>query len=84
MDPNSDTRLVRGVIYPKMVYLEGLILYFGANFIYHQNVFRQNLNKPQFAAFLLVNLFTSYHLTEAVNFDCARYYAAIFNNTKEF
>lgn len=40
MDPNSDTRLVRGVIYPKMVYLEGLILYFGANFLYHQNVFR--------------------------------------------
>lgn len=84
MDPNSEKRLVPDLIYPKIVYLEGLILFFGANFLYHQNVFRANHNKPQFAAFLLANMFTSFQLSEATNFQCARYYAAIYNNTKEY
>lgn len=84
MDPNSDSRLVRGLVYPKIAYLECLTLFFGANFIYHQNVYRQNWNRPQFAAFLLVNLFTSYQVTEATNMEVARYYAAIYNNTLEF
>eukprot|EP00347_Sterkiella_histriomuscorum_P023913 403332953 len=77
-------KLVRNLVYPKIAYLECLTLFFGANFIYHQNVYRQNWNRPQFAAFLLVNLFTSFQLTEATNMEVARYYASIYNNTLEF
>lgn len=84
MDPNNSSRLVKSLTYPKIVYLEGLIMYFGANYIYHQSIFRYNQNKLQFAGFLLVNLFTSLQLAEATNVGVAKYYAAIYNNTKEF
>lgn len=84
MDPNSESRMVRNVRYPKLAYLECLTLFFGSNFLYHQNVYRQNWNRPQFALFLLVNLFTSYQITEATNIEVSRYYAALYNNTLEF
>ena len=32
---------------------------------------------------MLVNLFTSFQLAEATNFQATRYYAAMFNNQKE-
>jgi hypothetical protein len=79
----GESRMIRNVEYPKIVYLEGLIFFFGANFLYHQNVFRANQNRLQFTGFLLVNLFTSYHLAEATNIGVSRYYAALYNNTKE-
>ena len=80
----NDTRLVRGVEYPKIVYLEGLLFFFGANFLYHQHVFRANQNRLQFLGFLLVNAFTSTQLAEATNIGAARYYAAAYNNTVEY
>ena len=80
----GESRIVNNVEYPKMVYLEGLIFFFGANFLYHQHVFRANQNRLQFAGFLLVNLFTSYNLAEATNIGVTRYYAALYNNTMEF
>jgi len=83
-DPNSSSRIVHGAEYPKIVYLEGLLFFFGANFLYHQNVFRANQNRLQFAAFLLVNAFTSYNLAEATNVGASRYYAALYNNTQEY
>ena len=36
----QETRLVYKTEYPKIVYLEGLLFFFGANFLFHQNVFR--------------------------------------------
>ena len=44
-DNESTSRLVQASEYPKIVYLESLLIFFGANFLYHQNVFRQNKNK---------------------------------------
>ena len=79
----EDSRLVHGAEYPNIVYLEGLLFFFGANFLYHQNVFRANKNKLQFGAFLFVNLFTSYQLAEATNVGVTGYYAALYNNTME-
>ena len=35
MDPNAESRIVPNVYYPKIVYLETAILFFGANFLYH-------------------------------------------------
>ena len=35
MDPNTESRIAIGFYYPKLVYLESLIMFFGANFIYH-------------------------------------------------
>jgi hypothetical protein len=80
----SGSRLVKGTEYPKIVYLEGLLFFFGANFFYHQHVFRANQNRLQFAGFLLVNLFTSFQLAEATNISATRYYAALYNNSMEF
>ena len=56
----TDSRLVDVSPYPRMVYAETLVFFFGANFMFHQNVFRRVGNKPQFAAFMLVNAFTSF------------------------
>lgn len=67
MDADKDTRIIRDIDYPKAVYLETLLLFLGANFIYHQQVFRRNNNKLQFLGFILVNTFTSYNLAEATN-----------------
>ena len=60
------------------------IVFFGANFIYHRNVFRRDLSKLGFGAFLLINAFTSYAAVEALNPAVARYYAAAYNNTLEY
>jgi hypothetical protein len=83
-DIEGSPRLVHTAEYPKIVYLESLLIFFGANFLYHQNVFRQNKNRLQFAGFLLANLFTSYQLAEATNIGATRYYAALYNNTLEY
>lgn len=83
-DTNSGSRLISGAEYPKIVYLEGLLFFFGTNFLYHQNVFRANQNRLQFAGFLLVNAFTSFQLAEATNVGASRYYAALYNNSQEF
>lgn len=83
MDPTSDSRLVRHTVFPKIVYLEALTLFLGANFLFHQHVYRASQNKPHFLAFMLVNAFTSLQLAEATNPAVASYNAAIFNNTLE-
>ena len=41
----TESRLVYKTEYPKIVYLEGLLFFFGANFLFHQNVFRANQNR---------------------------------------
>ena len=56
----SDSRVVAITEYPKMVYAEALVFFFGANFLFHQNVFRRSNDKFHFAGFMLVNAFTSF------------------------
>ena len=41
----TGSRLVHGAEFPKIVYLEGLLFFFGANFLFHQNIFRANKSK---------------------------------------
>lgn len=79
----QESRLVSNTEYPKIVYLEGLLFFFGANFLFHQNVFRATQNRLQFLGFLAVNAFTSYQLAEALNVGVVRHYAAAYNNTIE-
>lgn len=83
-EQQEQSRIVRSVEYPKIVYLEGLLFFFGANYLFHQNVFRSNQNRLQFLGFLLVNAFTSYQLAEATNIGVSRHYAAAYNNTLEY
>jgi len=56
----SQSRLTATTPYPKMVYFESLVIFFGANFLFHQNVFRKVGSRPQFALFMFVNAFTSF------------------------
>ena len=79
----SDSRMVVSPQYPALVYLESMLIFFGANYLFHQNVFRRSGNRAQFAAFLAVNAFTSYNIAEAMNTQAAKYHASAFNNTLE-
>lgn len=79
----SEPRIVYDCEYPKLPYLESLVFFLGGNLIFHQAVFRHRQNKLQFTGFLLVNLFTSYQLGQACNHGVIKYYAALFNNSKE-
>ena len=83
MNDESAARFHDGVSYPTLAYLEMTALFFGGNFVYHKNIFRRNNNKFAFGGFLLINVFTSYAITEATNPNVARYYAAAYNNTLE-
>ena len=78
------SRFADGVAYPQTAYAEMAIVFFGANFLYHRNVFRRDLSKMGFGAFLAINAFTSYMAVEALNPAVARYYAAAYNNTLEY
>lgn len=69
--------------YPPMVFLESALIFFGANFLFHQNVFRRSGNRPHFAAFMAVNAFTSYNISEAMNPEAHKHHASAFNNTIE-
>ena len=79
----SESRIVELRPYPKMVFAETLVFFFGANFLYHQNVFRRTANRPGFALFMLVNAFTSFQLAEATNVNVLRYYGCHINNKLE-
>ena len=63
----TESRIEAGPRYPPMVYLESAMIFFGANFLFHQNVFRRSGNRAHFAAFMFVNAFTSYNIAEALN-----------------
>ena len=69
--------------YPKSVYLEATILFFGSNFVYHMAIHRSRGSFPHFAAFMVVNAFTSYQLAECMNMGAIRHYAARFQNLRE-
>ena len=79
----SEARLSDNVNYPRMVYAESIVFFFGANFLFHQNVFRRTNSRPHFAVFMLVNAFTSFQLAEATNTGALKYYAAGLNNAVE-
>jgi hypothetical protein len=82
-DASSESRLQKTGDFPSSVYLESLVIFFGANFLFHQNVFRKQGSRPQFALFMLVNAFTSYQIADAANLASLNRYAIIYNNTRE-
>ena len=77
------SRIAENISYPKTAYLEMALVFFGANFVYHRNIFRRNLSKFGFVTFMLINAFTSWNIVEAFNPSVIRYYTAAFNNTFE-
>ena len=79
----SESRITVTPKYPPLVYLESALIFFGANFLFHQNVFRRSGNRAQFAVFMGVNAFTSFQIAEAMSVEAARYHASAFNNTLE-
>jgi hypothetical protein len=46
MDPSNNSRIVKDLEYPHIVYLEALAFFMGANYLFHLNVFRVRNNKP--------------------------------------
>ena len=79
----TDSRIEDTPNYPPMVYLESALIFFGANFMFHQNVFRRSGNRAHFAGFMVINAFTSYQISEAMNPLASRHHASAFNNTIE-
>ena len=79
----KDNRIVDVPAYPKSIILESLVLFFGANFMFHQNVFRRVGSRPQFAVFMLVNAFTSHQIIECCNYVYLQREACLFNNSSE-
>lgn len=58
MEP-SESRMVQVPAFPNFAYVEILALYLGTNFAFYQQFFRRSGDRKQFAAFMLVNAFTS-------------------------
>ena len=79
----KEPRLVVSPKYPNLVYLESVMIFFGANFLFHQNVFRRSGNRAQFAAFMFVNAFTSFTIAEAMSGEACHFHASAFNNMIE-
>ena len=80
---DKTNRLVRVTDSSSILYLETLVYFFGANFVFHHSVFRSVGSRPQFAAFMLVNAFTSFQLAQVTNFHEMARMAAMLNNTVE-
>jgi len=83
MEDFSKQRLFKTDAFPGFVYVESVAIFFFANFMFHQNVFRISGSRPQFAAFMLVNAFTSFQLAQAFNPSVIKWYSTIYENTKE-
>ena len=82
-ESDNGGRLTIAPEHPKSVYFEAAVLFFGANFLFHQNVFRRVGSRQQFAAFMLVNAFASYQIAECSNITYLRRQAILLNNTRE-
>ena len=75
--------MISATEYPRSIYAQMLVVFFGANLMYHKHVFRMNGNRPQFFMFMLANAFTSYQIAEMTNLAVVDRDAAAFNNTEE-
>jgi hypothetical protein len=82
MEP-SESRIVPLPFYPNSVYFQATVYYLASNFGFYQLVFRRTGDRRQFAAFMLVNMFTSLSLAELTNPRSVKHYAAFLNNTQE-
>ena len=80
---SDSSRMIEGTDYPRSIYAQMLVVFFGANLMYHKNIFRMNGNRPQFFMFMLANAFTSYQLAELTSLSVIDRDAAAFNNTLE-
>ena len=82
MEP-SESRIVELPNYPNFAFIETLALYLGTNAAFYNQFFRRNGDRRQFAAFLIVNAFTSFQLVEITNPKVLRHYAGFMNNVAE-
>lgn len=82
MEP-SESRLVTLPRYPNFAYVQMLFYYMASNFAFYHFIFRRTGDRRQFAAFMLVNLFTSHELGEATNPSALKHYAGYINNIVE-
>ena len=78
------SRFHDGVRYPQIAYGEMGVLFFFGNWIYHKEVYRRNMSKLAFFAYLPLNAFMAYTMVEAFDPNVARWYAAALNNTMEY
>jgi len=60
-----------------------LFYYLGTNFGYYHYFFRRNGSRPQFAAFMLVNILVSHELSEITSPGVMYHYSARLNNDLE-
>jgi hypothetical protein len=79
----SENRLRPVDAFPKSVYLQSLCYFFGANFMFHHQVFRLSGNRTQFLAFMLVNAATSFQIADATVMASVHRYATQYNNSVE-
>ena len=82
MEP-SESRIVPLPLYPSSVYFQTAVYYLATNLGFYHFVFRRTADRRQFAAFMLVNVFTSFNLAELTNPRSIKHYAAFLNNTQE-
>ena len=80
---DNNSRMIYDREYPRTIYAQMLVVFFGANLMYHKHVFRMNGNRPQFFMFMLANAFTSFQIAEMTNLTVLDREAAAFNNTEE-
>lgn len=82
MEP-SESRIVSLPMYPASVYSQTLIYYLATNFGFYHFIYRRTANRTQFAAFMLLNIVTSWQLAEITNPKAMAHYAAYINNSVE-
>ena len=83
MDPNSESRIIKDLNYPKLVFGEALLIFLGANYFFFKNIFKIHNNRVQLISFIFVNAFTSMNMAELIHFGTAKYYAGLYNNWLE-
>ena len=79
----TENRIRNVGAFPKVVYLQALAIFLGANFMYHHQVFRTSGNRLQFLMFMGVNLFTSYQIADATVTASLHRQATMLNNAIE-
>jgi hypothetical protein len=82
MEPN-ESRIVPLPKYPNSVYFQSAVYYLGTNLGFYHFIFKRTGDRRQFAAFMLVNVFTSLSLAELTSPKSIRHYAAFLNNAQE-
>ena len=84
MDSEStQSRLRNAGAFPKVVYMQALLIFFGANIMFHNRVFRFENNRAQFLVFMAVNAATSFSIADAGCYASIHRRSTLLNNTYE-